>query len=35
MLASLARLRAIRDAGARVIYGHDPDTWASVPAELA
>jgi glyoxylase-like metal-dependent hydrolase (beta-lactamase superfamily II) len=31
MLASLGRLRALRDAGARLIYGHDPDLWQSVP----
>jgi glyoxylase-like metal-dependent hydrolase (beta-lactamase superfamily II) len=31
MLASIHRLRALRDAGARVIFGHDPDAWASVP----
>ena len=29
MLASLARLRALRDAGARIIYGHDPEYWAT------
>jgi len=32
MLASLDRLRALRDAGARLVYGHDPDAWAQVPA---
>ncbi len=31
MLASLARLRALRDAGARLYYGHDPEQWATVP----
>lgn len=31
MLASLARLRALRDAGARIVYGHDPEDWAGVP----
>jgi glyoxylase-like metal-dependent hydrolase (beta-lactamase superfamily II) len=31
MLASLRRLRALRDAGARLVYGHDPDCWAGVP----
>jgi glyoxylase-like metal-dependent hydrolase (beta-lactamase superfamily II) len=31
MLASLGRLRALRDAGARIFYGHDPEFWASVP----
>ena len=35
MLASLRRLRALGDAGARVIVGHDPEAWADVPAELA
>lgn len=31
MLRSLGRLRALRDAGARIFYGHDPEFWASVP----
>ena len=31
MLASLARLRHLRDAGAHLIYGHDPEAWAEVP----
>jgi N-acyl homoserine lactone hydrolase len=31
MLAALRRLRALRDAGARLFYGHDPDFWATVP----
>jgi N-acyl homoserine lactone hydrolase len=31
MLASLRRLRTLRDAGARIVYGHDPDDWATVP----
>jgi len=31
MLASLQRLRALRAAGARLFYGHDPDFWATVP----
>ena len=31
MLASLRRLRALRDAGARLFYGHDPELWATVP----
>ena len=35
MLASLKRLRALRDAGARVVFGHDAETWASVPSEMA
>jgi glyoxylase-like metal-dependent hydrolase (beta-lactamase superfamily II) len=35
MLASLRRLRALRDAGARVVFGHDAEAWASVPPEMA
>ena len=35
MLASIRRLRALRDRGARVVLGHDPEAWADVPAELA
>ena len=35
MLASLARLRALRDRGARLVYGHDADEWARVPATLS
>jgi len=40
-LESLRTLRSLRGAGARVIFGHDPDQWATVPqapsmvAELA
>jgi len=34
MLRSLAALRALRDAGARLIVGHDPDDWATVPAMM-
>jgi len=34
MRASLRRLRALRDAGARVVYGHDPEAWGVVPAEM-
>ena len=30
MRVSLQRLRALRDAGARIIYGHDPEAWAAV-----
>jgi N-acyl homoserine lactone hydrolase len=30
-LASLRRLRALRDAGARMVYGHDGDQWATLP----
>jgi glyoxylase-like metal-dependent hydrolase (beta-lactamase superfamily II) len=31
MLASLHRLRAWRDAGARLFFGHDPEQWKEVP----
>ena len=31
MLVSLRRLRALRDGGARLICGHDPECRASVP----
>ncbi len=31
MLRSFARLAALRDAGARIFYGHDPAFWAGVP----
>ena len=31
MRRSLEHLRALRAAGARMIYGHDPDAWATVP----
>lgn len=31
MRASLLRLRALRDAGTAMYYGHDPQAWASVP----
>lgn len=34
MLASLRRLRALRDAGARVVFGHDAEAWASVPSAM-
>jgi glyoxylase-like metal-dependent hydrolase (beta-lactamase superfamily II) len=34
MLASLRRLQALRDAGARIIFGHDPDDWSTVPAVM-
>jgi glyoxylase-like metal-dependent hydrolase (beta-lactamase superfamily II) len=30
MLASLHRLRALQAAGARIVYGHDPESWATV-----
>jgi len=31
MRESLARLRRLRDAGARIVFGHDPEDWATVP----
>jgi glyoxylase-like metal-dependent hydrolase (beta-lactamase superfamily II) len=31
MLASLQRLRALAAVGTRIVYGHDPETWAMVP----
>ena len=31
MRRSLERLRALRDTGAQVIYGHDPEAWATLP----
>jgi glyoxylase-like metal-dependent hydrolase (beta-lactamase superfamily II) len=31
MLASLGRLRALRDAGAMIVTGHDPETWRTIP----
>lgn len=31
MRASLQRLKALRDAGARLVFGHDPVAWAAVP----
>ncbi len=31
MLASLRRLRGLRDAGAQLCFGHDPEFWADVP----
>jgi glyoxylase-like metal-dependent hydrolase (beta-lactamase superfamily II) len=31
MHASLERLRRLRDAGARLVFGHDPDDWARIP----
>src|SRR5256884_6446503 len=30
-LESLRRLRALRDSGAHMIYGHDPEQWARIP----
>jgi glyoxylase-like metal-dependent hydrolase (beta-lactamase superfamily II) len=35
MRAALRRLRAFRDGGARMIYGHDAEAWATVPPALA
>ncbi|MDX2168538.1 MAG: N-acyl homoserine lactonase family protein [Deltaproteobacteria bacterium] len=32
MRRSLLALRKLRDAGARIIVGHDPEDWATVPA---
>ena len=31
MRRSLEHLRTLRDAGARIIYGHDPEAWITVP----
>jgi N-acyl homoserine lactone hydrolase len=31
MRASLERLRALERAGARIVYGHDPDLWKTIP----
>lgn len=31
MRASLARLRALRDAGATLVFGHDPEGWPPAP----
>jgi glyoxylase-like metal-dependent hydrolase (beta-lactamase superfamily II) len=30
-VASIRNLRALRDDGVRMIYGHDPDQWATLP----
>jgi glyoxylase-like metal-dependent hydrolase (beta-lactamase superfamily II) len=30
-LASILRLRGLRDAGARIVFGHDPEQWAELP----
>lgn len=30
-LDSLRRLRQLRDAGARIMYGHDPEFWKTIP----
>jgi len=34
MLASLRRLRALREAGATLFFGHDPEQWASLPGSI-
>jgi glyoxylase-like metal-dependent hydrolase (beta-lactamase superfamily II) len=34
MRDSLRRLRALRAAGARLFFGHDPDDWTAMPSEL-
>ena len=31
MLASLLKLRALRGAGTRIFFGHDPEHWARIP----
>ena len=31
MLASLDRLAALEEAGARIFFGHDPEFWQSMP----
>jgi glyoxylase-like metal-dependent hydrolase (beta-lactamase superfamily II) len=31
MIETLTRLRAMRDGGARIFYGHDPQFWKTVP----
>jgi N-acyl homoserine lactone hydrolase len=31
MLAALDRLAALEKAGARIVFGHDPEFWAGVP----
>jgi glyoxylase-like metal-dependent hydrolase (beta-lactamase superfamily II) len=30
MVASLQRLRALAAVGARIVYGHDPESWATM-----
>jgi glyoxylase-like metal-dependent hydrolase (beta-lactamase superfamily II) len=34
MLGSLRRLRALRDAGATLWFGHDPEQWETLPRVL-
>jgi N-acyl homoserine lactone hydrolase len=31
MLESIRRLRALRDGGAMIITGHDPELWKTIP----
>jgi N-acyl homoserine lactone hydrolase len=31
MLASLDRLAGLEEAGTRILFGHDPEFWQSVP----
>ncbi len=31
MIASLRRLRALAAVGVRIVYGHDPESWATMP----
>jgi glyoxylase-like metal-dependent hydrolase (beta-lactamase superfamily II) len=31
MLESIRRLRTLRDGGAMIITGHDPDLWKTIP----
>jgi N-acyl homoserine lactone hydrolase len=31
MLASLDRLTALENSGARIFFGHDPEFWKTVP----
>ena len=31
MLDSLRMLRKLRDGGARIFFGHDPELWATLP----
>ena len=35
MLASLHRLRDLERRGARLIFGHDPELWATIPQSSA
>jgi len=31
MTRSLRKLRALRDRGVRIVFGHDPEQWSTVP----